>query len=463
MDPHYPTQDASPHVEQPPSATTSSGSHSPGEVRAAVHRLLWKRISAVAVVVAIGVGGATYLHAERSFERQVAGAADEELARLSARAAEIATTRKLSPTDAFATALDERLQMRIHRSFGRFVYARIFAPGIEANREFSDPEFPLAADVTANRAVRPSGSGDRTTSERLRADRAPLVRVLAPLRDGTGAIRGEVELIFAAASTTATEARRQTLALTAGAVGVVLLTAGLIYPVVRRLLERLAESSARLLDANLSALALLGAAIAKRDSDTDAHNYRVTLYSTYLGTAVGLTTQQMQVLLKGAFLHDVGKIGIRDTVLLKPARLTEAEFSVMRTHVEHGVEMVSRSPWLADAAEVVGSHHEKFDGSGYPRALRGNQIPITARIFAVVDVFDALTSRRPYKEALSFDDTIAVLQQGRDTHFDGRILDAFLPIAPGLFQRYGGREDEGLRDEVRRLSARYFPVEAPLL
>jgi len=417
----------------------------------------------VAVIIAAGVGTATYLHAERSFERQVAGAADEELARLSARATEIAATRNINPTDAFGAALDERLQMRIHRSFGHFVYARIFAPGVDAIREVADPDFPLAPGVTTDRAMRPPGSGERTTTERLRSDRAPLVRVLAPLRDGSGTIRGEVELIFAAASTTATEARRQTLALTAGSVVVVLLTAGLIYPVVRRLLERLAESSARLLDANLSALALLGAAIAKRDSDTDAHNYRVTLYSMVLGEAAGLSTRQMQVLLKGAFLHDVGKIGIRDTVLLKPARLTEEEFSVMRTHVQHGVEMVSRSPWLADAAEVVGSHHEKFDGSGYPRALRGNQIPITARIFAVVDVFDALTSRRPYKEALSFDDTIAVLEQGRDTHFDGRILDAFLPIAPGLFQRYGGREDEGIRDEVRRLSARYFPVEAPLL
>lgn len=436
----------------------------PPELHKAVHRMLWKRIAAVAVVVACGVGIATYLHAERSFERLVAGAADEELARLSSRATEIAATRNVTPTDAFGAALDERLQMRIHRSFGRFVHARIFAPGADMIREISDPGFPLAPKITADRALRaPDGGEQATTTESLRADGRPLVRVLAPLRDNGGMIRGEAELIFAAAPTAVTEARRQALALTGGAIAVVLLTTGLIYPVVRQLLVRLAESSARLLDANLSALALLGAAIAKRDSDTDAHNYRVTLYALHLGEAVGLATRQMQALLKGAFLHDVGKIGIRDTVLLKPARLTEAEFSVMRTHVDHGIEMVSRSPWLADAAEVVGSHHEKFDGSGYPRALRGNQIPITARIFAVVDVFDALTSRRPYKEALSFDDTIAVLEQGRDTHFDGSILDAFLPIAPGLFQRYGGREDEGIRDEVRQLSARYFPVEAPLL
>ena len=444
--------------------TASKESLAPRELRTTVHRMLWKRIAAMAVVIALGVGVATYLHAERSFERLVAGAADEELARLSARAAEIAATRNVTPTDAFGAALDERLQMRIHRSFGRFVHARIFAPGADMVREISDPGFPLAPSVTADRALRARDNGEQTTTtQSLRADGRPLVRVLAPLRDSGGMIRGEVELIFAAAPTTVTEARRQTLALTGGAIALVLLTAGLVYPVVRRLLDRLAESSARLLDANLSALALLGAAIAKRDSDTDAHNYRVTLYALHLGEAVGLPIREMQALLKGAFLHDVGKIGIRDTVLLKPARLTEAEFSVMRTHVDHGVEMVSRSPWLADAAEVVGSHHEKFDGSGYPKALRGDAIPITARIFAIVDVFDALTSRRPYKEALSFDETMTVLGQGRDTHFDGRILDAFVPIAPGLFQRYGGREDESIREEVRQLSGRYFPVEAPLL
>jgi HD-GYP domain-containing protein (c-di-GMP phosphodiesterase class II) len=239
----------------------------------------------------------------------------------------------------------------------------------------------------------------------------------------------------------------------------VVATTLLLYPVIRRLLTRLADLSEQLLDANLSTLSLLGAVIAKRDSDTDAHNYRVTLYSLHLGEAVGLSDADMQALLKGAFLHDVGKIGIRDAVLLKPDRLSAEEFGVIRTHVDHGLEMVQRSPWLADAAHVVGSHHEKVDGSGYPSGKRWDEIPITARIFAIVDVFDALTSRRPYKEPLSFDEAVELLRQGRDAHFDGALLDRFLDIAPALYQRYGGREDQGIKDELGQMARRQFRAE----
>jgi putative nucleotidyltransferase with HDIG domain len=243
-------------------------------------------------------------------------------------------------------------------------------------------------------------------------------------------------------------------------VAIVVVTTLLIYPVIQRLLTRLADLSEQLLDANLATLSLLGAAIAKRDSDTDAHNYRVTLYSLHLGEAAGLADADMQALLKGAFLHDVGKIGIRDAVLLKPARLTAEEFDVMRTHVDHGLEMVRRSAWLADAAQVVGSHHEKVDGSGYPSGKRWDEIPIAARIFAIVDVFDALTSRRPYKEPLAFDEAVELLRQGRDTHFDGTLLDRFLAIAPDLYQRYGGREDQGIKDELGELARRQFSPES---
>lgn len=164
----------------------------------------------------------------------------------------------------------------------------------------------------------------------------------------------------------------------------------------------------------------------------------------------------MQALIKGAFLHDVGKIGIRDVILLKPGRLHEDEFRIMKQHVNHGLDITGRSPWLRDAAAVVGGHHEKFDGSGYPSGLAGENIPVEARIFAIADVFDALTSRRPYKEPLSYEATMEILEEGGGSHFDPALLDAFRRIAPDLHARYSGREDDGMRQELEALTSRYF-------
>ena len=155
-------------------------------------------------------------------------------------------------------------------------------------------------------------------------------------------------------------------------------------------------------------------------------------------------------------MHDVGKIGIRDHILHKPARLDADEFAVMQTHVNHGLDIVRRSAWLADAEDVVGGHHEKYDGSGYPNAAAGESIPAEARIFAIADVFDALTSRRPYKEPLAFDETMQILDSGRGRHFDPDMLDRFATIARELYDQYCGRDDEQLRDEVRTVVRRWF-------
>jgi HD-GYP domain-containing protein (c-di-GMP phosphodiesterase class II) len=175
-----------------------------------------------------------------------------------------------------------------------------------------------------------------------------------------------------------------------------------------------------------------------------------------LAEATGLNAERVRALIKGAFLHDVGKIGVRDNILHKPARLDVEEFRIMQTHVDHGLDIVHRSRWLADAEDVVGSHHEKFDGSGYPKQLAGEAIPLEARIFALADVFDALTSRRPYKEPLSFDETMQILESGRGQHFDPALLDHFAAIARELYDRYCGRDDDGLREEVRTVVGRFF-------
>ena len=128
----------------------------------------------------------------------------------------------------------------------------------------------------------------------------------------------------------------------------------------------------------------------------------------------------------------------------------------MKRHVSHGLDIVERSPWLRDAAVVVGNHHEKVDGSGYQRGLKAEEIPLTARIFALADVFDAITSRRPYHEPLGFDAAMALLERGRGTHFEAGLLDSFARIARPLFDEFADRDDETPRREVARLVQRYF-------
>lgn len=228
-----------------------------------------------------------------------------------------------------------------------------------------------------------------------------------------------------------------------------------------RMVDEVNRHVAMLLDANVEMLEVLGSAIAKRDSDTSVHNYRVTLLALAIAESAGLRREQLQALVKGSFLHDVGKIGISDTILLKPGRLDPAEFDTMKTHVLHGADIVGRYAWLADALDIVRYHHERFDGRGYPEGLRGDRIPINARIFAIADVFDALTSIRPYKPAHSFDRTMEMMTQDRGTHFDPQLFDLFSGMAPALYARVSQASTESLVDTLRDKMRGYFFNAAP--
>ncbi len=243
------------------------------------------------------------------------------------------------------------------------------------------------------------------------------------------------------------------------AVGIVIATSLLLYPVILRLMRRLERLSQRLIESNLETLGMLGSAIAKRDSDTDIHNFRVTIYSVHIAESLGLDNKTIRFLIRGAFLHDVGKIGVSDNILLKPGRLDAQEFAEMKKHVNYGIDIVTRSSWLQPSLAVVGSHHEKIDGSGYPSGLKGADIHILAKIFAIADVFDALTSQRPYKEPVGFDESIEILMQGRGTHFDPEILDVFVKIARPLFDLYGNKDDDRPREDLAEIQDRYYKVD----
>jgi HD-GYP domain-containing protein (c-di-GMP phosphodiesterase class II) len=296
-----------------------------------------------------------------------------------------------------------------------------------------------------------------------RSNGVPIVSLYVPILDRGGTPVGSASGVFAVSEEAVDEATTRIVRRVLIAVAIVLATAVIIYPIIARLVNRLHRSAHRLLDSNLDSIAALGSAIAKKDSDTDIHNYRVTIYAARLGETAGLDRKAMCALMKGAFLHDVGKIGIRDAILLKPGRLDEEEFVEMKRHVEYGLEIVGQSSWLADAADVVGAHHEKFDGSGYTKGLRGEDIPLNARIFAIADVFDALTSRRPYKEPMPFEEAMKIIELGRSAHFDPRLLDLFSIISRPLFEEFGNRDDERPRAVLRELIDRYFKTDDEIL
>jgi HD-GYP domain-containing protein (c-di-GMP phosphodiesterase class II) len=164
----------------------------------------------------------------------------------------------------------------------------------------------------------------------------------------------------------------------------------------------------------------------------------------------------MQALIAGSFLHDAGKIGIPDAILLKPGKLTDDEMDLMRTHVAMGEEIITGGGWLDGAREVVACHHEKWDGSGYPRGLIGKAIPLVARIFAIVDVFDALCSKRPYKDPLPLNEVMDVLQRGSGIHFDPKLLKVFSSIASKVYETTIHASEAEVRALMKEMVRRHF-------
>jgi HD-GYP domain-containing protein (c-di-GMP phosphodiesterase class II) len=167
-------------------------------------------------------------------------------------------------------------------------------------------------------------------------------------------------------------------------------------------------------------------ALELRDPQTEGHTRRVVQLAEDLGRVMGLSEPELAHLRRGALLHDIGKVGIPDSILHKTGPLDAAEWAVMRRHPAYAHDLLSPIPYLRPALDIPYCHHERWDGTGYPRGLAGEQIPLAARIFAVVDSWDALTSDRPYRPAWSRADTIGYLRQHAGAHFDPQVVAAFL-------------------------------------
>jgi putative nucleotidyltransferase with HDIG domain len=191
-------------------------------------------------------------------------------------------------------------------------------------------------------------------------------------------------------------------------------------------------------------LEALGAALDLRDSETEGHSRRVSMYCLEMARAMGCSNDQLRQIARGSYLHDIGKIGTPDSILLKPGKLTSEETMIMQTHARIGYDLVCRIGFLAPAAEIVLTHQERYDGTGYPQGLGGNEIPLGARIFAVADTLDAMTSDRSYRRALPFSVARAEIARESGRQFDPEVVKVFLSFPEQVWKDIR-RQVAGLR------------------
>lgn len=231
---------------------------------------------------------------------------------------------------------------------------------------------------------------------------------------------------------------------------VVGLVPGYLFDRQRSLLESLARANEETILAMVSALDM-------REKNTRLHSQRVREYTLLLAERFGVDEEKKRIIGIGALLHDVGKIAVPDQILLKPAGLSGDELILMRGHPEEGYRLLQRLGFLREAAEIVYAHHEHFDGTGYPRGLKGEEIPLGARLFMVADALDALTSNRPYRAAIGFEEAAGIIRDKSGTHFDPEVVEAFMRIDVAEWKRINerfredtlGNDLENVRDEVK--------------
>jgi putative two-component system response regulator len=219
------------------------------------------------------------------------------------------------------------------------------------------------------------------------------------------------------------------------------------------LAEEVAKATAEIAAREKEAILRLSRAAEYRDPETGSHLLRMSNYTRLIAVQLGLPPAEQELLLESSPMHDIGKVGTPDHILLKPGRLTPEEFEIMKQHATIGYEILrdSVSPLLQCAAKLALAHHEKFDGSGYPQGLAGEAIPLHGRIVAVADVFDALTSERPYKKAWTLDAAVDFLKTNAGSHFDPVCVEAFLAAWPQVLeirQRYQDEADNSVAAAV---------------
>ena len=348
-----------------------------------------------------------------------------------------------------------------------------------AGRKLAESMTPEGAVVESLLSKHVAPNYTVSSYEAIRLPDRLVLRVFVPLREqGSEQVTGYFEGVRVVPEWQKQQIFYNSISIAAIVCLAALLCGAVLYPVIVRLSADNERKSKEVLDSHISMMEALGRAIAKRDSDTGSHNYRVAWIASLIAEKIGLTGKDMQALIAGSFLHDVGKIGIPDAILLKPGKLDDEEFAIMRTHVLQGEEIVTgmgthaklgsdaiaqaeldaagQVEFLALAKEIAHHHHEKWNGSGYPRQLAGRDIPLAARIFAVADVFDALCSKRPYKAPMPFAEAMAILEKDTGSHFDPEIMAVFRNLARSIHDRLSDTSEDDVRNLLEARVREYF-------
>jgi HD-GYP domain-containing protein (c-di-GMP phosphodiesterase class II) len=424
-----------------------------------IHRRLFRRVLLASLVAAAAFAAVVIALSAQRISEIAADRAVQGLASFQQQLEIIAKQEGGLSPEAIQRCVDAAILHRPEFHYGQYIAIQITDAERKPLARYTDTGHPAAAAAETLVAKSASEPGaDALIRRVIRLDGRHGVLVSVPLQIASVGFRAKATGVFAESEEERSRVRKQSLLTALAVAGLVLAVSALLYPIMRQLMGRVTAVSLDLLDSNLAMIQVLGSAIAKRDSDTDTHNCRVTICSVRLGEALHLGMDTMHTLIKGALLHDVGKIGVSDRILLKPGRLTEDEFAEMRKHVRYGSDIVGPVRWLSDAGDVVRYHHEKYDGSGYDSGLNSREIPLAARIFAIADVFDALTSRRPYKEPMAVLEALRILREGRGTHFDPNLLDTFEPIAESIYWE-ANESEEHARRSLETIMDRYFRSE----
>jgi len=424
-----------------------------------IHFSLFWRLSIAGLVISTALSLLVYFSERENVTRLLSQQAREVTYRFNQQIKKLFDDGQIPERQAIAQSLQILMvASNIRNVQGQLVYVAVYdEAGLELATVVDEDHKNIQAvqsSIGSARLQNPTGRREIVDSRQIAGN--PYVFLSSPILNSEGEAAGYIQEMIAVSSRVLDNIEDRSYRMMLAVFAIVLTTTLAVYPIIRPLMNQLLRLTRNLLVSNLEILQVLGSAVAKRDSDTDRHNFRVTIYAVRLAEAVHLCQDKICSLIKGAFLHDVGKIGISDQILLKPGALTPDEIEEMKNHVQYGIDIIRRSEWLREAEDVVVHHHEQYGGNGYPQGIKGRSIPITARIFSIVDVFDALTSKRPYKESMSCQEAIHWIKQKSAVYFDPALVAAFVPIAESMFAEIHGEDAANLHLRMESILQKYF-------